>query len=42
MKMGKKTQQLDISFKCRLFNPNDRTDFKDIEINNSTIAIAHP
>ena len=38
---GQKTQQLNLSIKCRVFNTNGN-DFKDLEITNGVIAIAHP
>lgn len=38
---GEKTQQLNVNFKCRLYNTNG-TDFKDIEVTNGVIAVAHP
>jgi PKD repeat protein len=37
---GEKTQQVNMSFKCRVFNANGN--FKDIEITNGTIAVAYP
>lgn len=38
---GEKTQQVNMSFKCRVFNTNG-SDFKDLEITNGVIAVAHP
>lgn len=39
--LGEKTESLNITFKCRVFNTNG-SDFKDIEITNGVIAVAHP
>ncbi len=38
---GEKTQQVTIRFRCRVFNTRGN-DFKDLEITNGVIAVAHP
>lgn len=39
---GEKTQQVNLTFKCRVFNTNNSSDFKDLEITDGVIAVAHP